>query len=162
MMQAVAFAAALIALSTGQSPAASAGTVVIHVDAAHRVQTIRPIRTFGTSVDSDPKGKIPLLFSPSRVKLMLSTGLGMLTYRLYTELSIQDWHWNPSGRYSDAAHQQFLRLRAEFQHVAQNRDAPATRADTGLDEQRKRRPGFDNRFFRLSFAAPRFVARSRR
>jgi len=106
MMQAVAFAAALIALSTGQSPAASAGTVVIHVDAAHRVQTIRPIRTFGTSVDSDPKGKIPLLFSPSRVKLMLSTGLGMLTYRLYTELSIQDWHWNPSGRYSDAAHQQ--------------------------------------------------------
>src|SRR5450755_163876 len=71
------------------APLASAGStippVAIHVDAVHRIQTIRPLRTFGTSVDSDPKGKIPLLFSPSRVDLMLSTGLGVLTYRLYTE-----------------------------------------------------------------------------
>jgi hypothetical protein len=80
--------------------------VAIHVDAEHRVQTIRPLRALGTSVDSDPKGKIALLYSPSRVKLMLSTGLGTLTYRLYTELSIQDWHWNPAGSYSDADHRQ--------------------------------------------------------
>lgn len=80
--------------------------VAIHVDTAHRIQTIRPLRTFGTAVDSDPKGKLSLLYSPSRTKLMLGTGLGMLTYRLYTELSIQDWHWNPAGRYSDAAHRQ--------------------------------------------------------
>ena len=37
---------------------------------------------------------------------MLGAGLGTLTYRLYTELSIQDWHWNPAGSYSDAAHNQ--------------------------------------------------------
>lgn len=80
--------------------------VAIHVDIAHRVQTIRPLRAIGTSVDSDPKGKIALLYSPSRVKLMLATGLGTLTYRLYTELSIQDWHWNPNGTYSDATHRQ--------------------------------------------------------
>ena len=92
------------------APIASAGSsiapVAIHVDTVHRIQTIRPLRTFGTSVDSDPRGKISLLFSPSRVDLMLSTGLGMLTYRLYTELSIQDWHWNPAGSYSDVAHRQ--------------------------------------------------------
>ena len=80
--------------------------VAIHVDIAHRVQTIRPIRAIGSSVDSDPKGKIPLLYSAARMRLMLGTGLGMLTYRLYTELSIQDWHWNPSGIYSDPVHRQ--------------------------------------------------------
>ncbi|HKW44231.1 MAG TPA: discoidin domain-containing protein [Candidatus Eremiobacteraceae bacterium] len=96
----------IIALSGSGAAAAEAPVVAIHVDAQHVIQTIRPIRTFGTSVDSDPKGKIALLYSPSRVDLMLSTGLGMLTYRLYTELSIQDWHWNPVGSYSDAAHRQ--------------------------------------------------------
>lgn len=82
----------------------AAATVAIHVDTAHRVQTIRPLQAIGTAVDSDPKGKIPLLYAPSRVRLMRSTGLGTLTYRLYTELSIEDWHWNPNGSYSDAAH----------------------------------------------------------
>jgi hypothetical protein len=80
--------------------------VQVHVDVTRRIQTIRPIRTMGTSVDSDPKGKIALLYSSPRLKEMLGTGLGMLTYRLYTELSIQDWHWNPNGTYSDAAHHQ--------------------------------------------------------
>lgn len=80
--------------------------VAVRVDTTRLIQTIRPIRTLGTSVDSDPKGKISLLYSPSRTQLMLSTGLGMLTYRLYTELSIQDWHWNPSGSYSDAQNHQ--------------------------------------------------------
>jgi hypothetical protein len=80
--------------------------VAIRVDVEHRIQTIRPLRALGTSVDSDPKGKIALLYSPSRVNLMLSTGLGTLTYRLYTELSIQDWHWNPAGSYSDAGNRQ--------------------------------------------------------
>jgi F5/8 type C domain len=80
--------------------------VTLVVDTLHRVQTIRPIRAIGTSVDSDPKGHLSQLYSPPSVKLMLSTGLGMLTYRLYTELSIQDWHWNPAGTYSDQAHRQ--------------------------------------------------------
>ena len=85
---------------------AAGAPIAIDVDTVHRVQTIRPLRAMGTAVDSDPKGKIALLYSPSRTRLMLGTGLGMLTYRLYTELSIQDWHWNPSGRYSDAARRQ--------------------------------------------------------
>jgi hypothetical protein len=77
--------------------------IAVRVDTAHRVQTVRPLRAMGTAVDSDPRGKSPLLYDPAHVKLMLSTGLGTLTYRLYTELSIQDWHWNPRGTFSDAA-----------------------------------------------------------
>src|ERR1700680_2517970 len=98
--------AALTAFSTVVCATETRAVVAVRVDTEHRIQTIRPLRAFGTSVDSDPKGKIALLYSPSRVRLMLSTGLGTLTYRLYTELSIQDWHWSPSGSYSDAENRQ--------------------------------------------------------
>ncbi len=82
--------------------------VVVRIDTkpAHRVASIVPQRAVMASVDSDPPGKVPLLYSPDRTRVMLGAGLGTLTYRLYTELSIQDWHWNPAGSYSDAAHAQ--------------------------------------------------------
>lgn len=94
-------ATSLLLLMPAISINAAPETVAITVDTANPIQTFRPIRTIGTSIDSDPKDHIPLLYSPRRTALMLSTGLGMLTYRLYTELSIQDWHWNPNGRFSD-------------------------------------------------------------
>ncbi len=82
--------------------------VAMRIDAnpEHRVASIVPQRAVMASVDSDPPGKVPLLYSPDRTRVMLDAGLGTLTYRLYTELSIQDWHWNPTGAYSDAAHAQ--------------------------------------------------------
>ena len=78
--------------------------VTMHVDTspANAVNHIQTNRAIGTGVDSDPQGKIPFLYAPAQEKLMLGTGLGALTYRLYTELSIQDWHWNPAGRFSAA------------------------------------------------------------
>ena len=87
-------------------PLLAPAAITIRVDTAHRVQTIRPLRAIGTAVDSDPKDHLLQLYSPANTQLMLSTGLGTLTYRLYTELSIQDWHWNPDGSYSDAANRQ--------------------------------------------------------
>jgi F5/8 type C domain-containing protein len=82
--------------------------ITIHVDTtpAHRVNTIHPLSDIGVGIDSDPEGYIPLLYSPPREKLMMSAGLGTVSARLYTELSIQDWHWNPVGTFSDAAHAQ--------------------------------------------------------
>ncbi|MBV9407238.1 MAG: discoidin domain-containing protein, partial [Candidatus Eremiobacteraeota bacterium] len=86
--------------------ALSGALVTMHVDTnpAHRIATIRPVRALGSAIDSDPQGKIPFLYTPARTRVMLDAGLGELSYRLYTELSIQDWHWNPSGTFSDAAH----------------------------------------------------------
>ena len=43
---------------------------------------------------------MPAFFSHDHVRLMLAAGLGWLSYRLYSELSVQDWHWNPRGTFS--------------------------------------------------------------
>ena len=81
-------------------------SITVDTAAAHRIQEFRPIRALGTSIDNDATDRVAIHYSPAMIKLMLSTGLGTLTYRLNTELSIQDWHWNPDGQYSDAADHQ--------------------------------------------------------
>jgi len=89
--------------------AALAGSIItVHVDTTpqHRLNVIRPLHAIGVGIDSDPAGKIPQLYSKANITEMLSAGLGVVSYRLYTELSIQDWHWNPAGQFSDAARQQ--------------------------------------------------------
>ncbi len=86
----------------------TSSVITVHVDTtpSHRVNTVRPLRDIGVGIDSDPAGKIPFLYSPARTRAMLGAGLGTVSARLYTELSIQDWHWNPAGTFSDARHQQ--------------------------------------------------------
>jgi hypothetical protein len=59
-----------------------------------------PREAFGSTVDKEPAGTVPALYSRRNVQLMLSAGLGFLSYRLFTELSDQDWHWNPAGAFS--------------------------------------------------------------
>ena len=82
---------------------AATSIVTVNVDTtpSHVLNTVRPLRAIGSSIDSDPPGKIPLLYSPDRVKQMLEAGFGTLSLRLYTELSVQDWHWNTAGTFSD-------------------------------------------------------------
>jgi len=86
--------------------AVATSVITISVDTSHPVNTIRPLRAVGVGIDSDDAGKVPFLYSKPRTDQMLSAGLGVVSYRLYTELSIQDWHWNPTGQFSDTAHQQ--------------------------------------------------------
>ena len=73
---------------------------VVHVDVSHKIQSFRPLEALGSTVDKEPAGSIPRLYSPQNVKQMLAAGWGWLSYRLFTELSVQDWHWNPAGTFS--------------------------------------------------------------
>jgi len=81
---------------------AATSLINVHVDtnSAHVRNTVSPLRAIGTSVDSESPGYIPALWAPSRVAQEIQAGFGTLSLRLYTELSIQDWHWNPSGTFS--------------------------------------------------------------
>jgi hypothetical protein len=87
-------------LLVGAAPPVAPAAVIV-VDVSHRLTTFRPLDAFGSTVDKEPAGSIPALYSPDHVRLMLSAGLGWLSYRLYTEISVQDWHWNPRGAFSD-------------------------------------------------------------
>ncbi len=75
----------------------------VRIDTLHRVQTIRPQFALGSTVDKEPAGSIPALYSHANVAQMLEAGYGFLSYRLFTELSVQDWHWNPAGHFSTPA-----------------------------------------------------------
>jgi hypothetical protein len=77
----------------------------IHVDAAHSIKSFDPDIALGTSVDILPQGVVDKIYTPEILKESLSAGWGPITYRQNTELQGAAWHWNPRGRWSDAAHQ---------------------------------------------------------
>ncbi len=83
-------------------PPPTTAPYLIRVDAdpAHELNRFRPDTTFGAGVDSVPFHAVPEIYTPSNIRKMLGAGFGPVSYRLYTELSVQDWHWNPVGRYS--------------------------------------------------------------
>jgi hypothetical protein len=97
----VAFVASIVCCG-GLRPVAAATVdrIAIDVSPAHRIQSFRPLETMGSTVDKEPMGSIPRLYSKQNARMMLGAGLGWLSYRLFTELSSQDWHWNPRGTFS--------------------------------------------------------------
>ncbi len=94
----VCFCSSLSALADGGQP--TTGIVTIEVTSAHKIATLRPLHAIGSTVDKEPAGSIPALYSKRNVQAMLDAGLGWLSYRLFTELSDQDWHWNPAGTFT--------------------------------------------------------------
>ena len=80
--------------------------VTVDITPSHAVNRISPVRALGAGIDRDPLHSVTKIFDPVHVEKMLSAGWGGVSYRLNTELSIQAWHWNPVGAWSDAANQQ--------------------------------------------------------
>jgi hypothetical protein len=79
-------------------PATDIATVSI--DTRRTILQFSPLRAIGAGLDAQDVDAVATIYSPETVADMLSAGLGAVTYRLYTELGIQDWHWNPSGTWS--------------------------------------------------------------
>ena len=80
--------------------ALAASVVSVNVQATKEINAFHPLEAIGSTVDKEPAGSIPSLYSPVNVREMLAPGLGWLSYRLFTELSSQDWHWNPAGSFT--------------------------------------------------------------
>jgi hypothetical protein len=76
----------------------------ITIEASRPVNRFAPAKAFGAGIDGHEKGETLRQLSPSNIAAMRSAGLKPLTYRLRTELAGEAWHWNPRGRWSDAAH----------------------------------------------------------
>jgi hypothetical protein len=93
----------LAALVAATVLAGASVTPVVDVDMtpSHAVNVFDPLRTIGAGVDSQNNGAVKHIYQPGTIDEMLSAGLGPVSYRLYTELSVQHWHWNPTGTWSD-------------------------------------------------------------
>jgi len=77
--------------------------VSVDITPGHSTNSFSPLRALGAGIDRDPLNSVHILFDPAHVNKMLTAGWGPISYRLNTELSIQAWHWNPRGTWSDPA-----------------------------------------------------------
>ncbi len=79
--------------------------IKVDVTPGHATNMFSPFRAMGSAVDGVPTGTVNQVYTPQNIGEMLSAGFRPLTYRLYTELSVQDWHWNPTGSFSAPGNQ---------------------------------------------------------
>jgi F5/8 type C domain len=96
--------ALLVALACFSNGATIAQTVRVDTTPSHAIP-FDPDLALGSSIDNLPQNTFEAVYSEPLLKEALSAGWGPITYRLYTELTISSWHWNPNGTWSDAAHQ---------------------------------------------------------
>ena len=82
--------------------------VTVDVTPGHSTNAFSPLRALGAGIDRDPLNSVHILYDPAHVQTMLTAGWGPISYRLNTELSIQAWHWNPVGMWSDPAGQGYF------------------------------------------------------
>lgn len=88
----------------GGQTTASAAVIVDLAPVEHR--SFNPATALGIGIDGVRAGDSDRLLTPRNIAAVQAAGLRSLIYRLRTELGIEAWHWNPAGRWSDAAHRQ--------------------------------------------------------
>jgi len=97
--------ASVINVAAQSIPASSATVIHIHASPADQIKTFDPDIALGSSIDILPVGDVDKIYTPNILKESLSAGWGPITYRQNTELQGTAWHWNPTGTWSDPAHQ---------------------------------------------------------
>jgi hypothetical protein len=94
--------------SAQNGPAAPvAASTVVHVHAApdEVVNSFDPDEALATSMDIQSRESINKIYTRETVNVCLSAGWGPISYRLHTPETIDYWHWNPNGRWTDEAKQ---------------------------------------------------------
>ena len=78
------------------------GAQTVRVEASpERATKFDPDKAMGSSMDILSAKEFETVFSDAVVRESLSAGWGPITYRQNTELTIDAWHWNPQGTWSN-------------------------------------------------------------
>ena len=86
--------------------AAKAQKVTVDADPAHVANTFSPVRSLGAAVDRLRTGTPDKLLKDPLLKEILGAGWQPVTYRQNTELMVEAWHWNPTGKWSNTEKQE--------------------------------------------------------
>src|SRR5215470_19031541 len=81
--------------------AAVAQKVIVDANPAHVANTFSPPHSLGAAIDRLRTGSPDHLLKDPLLKEILGAGWGTVTYRQNTELMVEAWHWNPSGKWSN-------------------------------------------------------------
>ena len=87
------------------SPSSAPAVIRVHAAPTQVVNSFDPDEAFATSMDIQSRESINQIYTAESVKVCLSAGWGPISYRLHTPETIDYWHWNPKGRWTDEAHQ---------------------------------------------------------
>jgi hypothetical protein len=80
--------------------------VAISVNRDDSTGSFDPLKALGSTIDGHVEGSTRHIFTHPNVAAMKSANFHPISYRLRSELGMEAWHWNPRGRWSDAAHKQ--------------------------------------------------------
>src|SRR5712671_4093293 len=86
--------------------AAFAQKVTVDADPAHVANTFSPVRALGAAIDRLRTGTPDHLLKDPLLHEILGAGWQTVTYRQNTELMVEAWHWNPTGKWSNAEKQE--------------------------------------------------------
>jgi hypothetical protein len=80
---------------------ALAQTIQVDITPAHSTNHFVPNQTLGAGIDRIPVEAIDKGLSSPILEKVLAAGWQPVTYRQNTELTMEAWHWNPQGSWSD-------------------------------------------------------------
>jgi hypothetical protein len=78
-----------------------AQTIQVDITPAHATNHFRPNETLGAGIDRIPSEAIDSGLAQPNLARAMASGWGPISYRNNTELSIEAWHWNPQGTWSE-------------------------------------------------------------
>jgi hypothetical protein len=87
------------------SPASDPTLLRIQAAPGQVVNSFDPDEVLGTSMDIQSRASVEKIYTPDAIREMLSAGWGPISYRFHPTETVDYWHWNPKGRWSDEANQ---------------------------------------------------------
>jgi hypothetical protein len=86
--------------------AARSQDIVVDAAPTHIANSFSPVRALGAGVDRLGTGTTDHVLTDPILKEVLNAGWQPVTYRQNTELTVQAWHWNPRGTWSNPEKQE--------------------------------------------------------